>query len=74
MSKIVASCMADILPHNIHPAQVGFVQGRSAALNIRKVILALEHANSHLATDTAIISLDAEKAFGQPKMTFYGNT
>lgn len=41
LSKTVASRQA-IIPSLIHPAQSGFVKGRTATINIRKVMLALE--------------------------------
>lgn len=63
LSKIVASCLAFLLPSLLHPAQSGFVSGRSATLNIRKVLMALEYAKTHPDQDVAIMSLDAEKAF-----------
>lgn len=42
--KIVASCLADWLYTIIHPAQNGFVKGRSTTLNIYKITLALKVA------------------------------
>lgn len=47
LPKIIASRLADILPHIIHPVQAGFVKGRSVTLNIRKTVMALELAKSH---------------------------
>lgn len=63
LSKIVASLLDSIIPILLHPAQAGFVTGRSAVLHICKVILALEHTRLHPDNDTAILSPDAEKAF-----------
>lgn len=63
LSKIIATRLADIVPSLIHPAQSGFVKGRTATLNIRKVMMALDHALHHPNTNHAIITLDAEKAF-----------
>lgn len=63
LSKIIASRLAPLLPSLLHPAQSGFVSGRSATLNIRKVLMALEYAKTHPNQDIAIMSLDAEKAF-----------
>lgn len=44
LSKIIASRLATIIPSLMHPAQSGFVKGRTATLNIRKVMMVLEHA------------------------------
>lgn len=63
ISKIIASRLAVILPSLIHPTQAGFIKGRSATANIRKVLLALDYAKTHPNEDLAIITLDAEKAF-----------
>lgn len=63
LSKIVATRLANIIPFLIHPTQSGFVNGRTATLNIQKVMMVLEHAKTNLGRDFAIISLDAEKAF-----------
>lgn len=43
ITKIIATRLADIIPSIIHPAQAGFTKGRSAVLNIRKAIAALEN-------------------------------
>lgn len=63
LSKIITTRLAAIIPCLIHPAQSGFVKGRTATLNIRKVMLALEHAKHNPSGDYAIITLDMEKAF-----------
>lgn len=51
------------MPSLIHPAQSGFVKGRTATLNILKVMMVLNYANIHPGKDLAIITLDAKKAF-----------
>lgn len=53
--------MADLLPTLTKLPQSGFVKGRSAVSNIRKVISVLEYAIMHPKEDIAIISL--EEAF-----------
>lgn len=63
LSKIIATRLADIIPSLIHPAQSGFVKGRTATMNIRKVMMALEHAKCNPEGNCAIITLDVEKAF-----------
>lgn len=59
MSLIIARRVANILPHIINPAQQGFIKGRSAVNNIRKVICALEQVKTHPSEDIAIITIDA---------------
>lgn len=63
LSKIIASRLAPLLPSLLHPAHSGFVPGRSATLNMHRVLMALEYARSYTDQDVDIVSLDAEKAF-----------
>lgn len=65
LSKILANRLATFLPQLIGPSQVGFVQGRSAVGNIRKVLAVLDRAKCHMSpTDTPVLlAVDAEKAF-----------
>lgn len=51
------------MPMLMHPAQSGFIKGRSATLNIRKAITALEYAKAHPGEDVIMLTLDAEKTF-----------
>lgn len=47
LSKIVATRLTNIIiTALIHPAQSGFVKGKMATINIRKVMMVLEHANN----------------------------
>lgn len=61
--KIVMNRLVPIMPPLIHLSQAGFTQGRAASSNIKKVLTVLEHARANLSGDTAIVTLDAEKAF-----------
>lgn len=63
LSLILACRLANILPTIIHPAQEGFIKGRSAVTYLRKLSLVLEQATRYPSADLAIITLDAEKAF-----------
>lgn len=63
LSLIIAHRLAEILSSIIHLAQQGFIRGRSAVTNIKKVIMALEQAKLRPSEDLAIITLDAEKPF-----------
>lgn len=58
LSKIVAIRLARIMLDLIHPAQAGFIQGRSAMANIRKVLAVLEYAKNQLGAAVAIVTLD----------------
>lgn len=59
----MASRLATLLPVLIHPAQAGFVNGRSATANIRKVLAVLERTSRSVDEAAVIVVLDAEKAF-----------
>lgn len=54
ISKLIANRLALIMPSLIHPAHAGFTQGHSPVL---------ESARTSPPSDSAIITLDAEKAF-----------
>lgn len=62
LSRLVADRSVQALPDLIHPVQAGFVRGRSATANIRKVIAILEQAACNQQDTLAIITLHAEKA------------
>lgn len=63
LSKIIAQRLANVLPSLIHLAQAGFVKGRSAMANIRKVIAMLEYAATNQQESLGILTSDVEKAF-----------
>lgn len=46
-SIIIASRLAPLLSSILYPAQSGFVPGRSATLDICRVLLALEYVKTH---------------------------
>uniref|UniRef100_A0A3B3B502 Reverse transcriptase domain-containing protein n=1 Tax=Oryzias melastigma TaxID=30732 RepID=A0A3B3B502_ORYME len=61
LCKAMAKRIEKLIPHLIHLDQNGFVQGRQAFHNIRRllnIIFAKNNAEGH-----ALLSLDAEKAF-----------
>lgn len=72
LSKIVADRLAAILPHLIGASQVGFVKGRAAVGNIRKVLAALDKVNTdpHSGEHPVLLALDAEKAFDNVKWSW----
>ena len=61
-AKIFAKRLDNILPNLIHTDQVGFVQSRQIADNMRKLLHTMHYANSS-SDPTIAVSLDAEKAF-----------
>lgn len=63
LSKILANRLATFLPHLIGLSQVGFVQGRSAVSNIRKVLTVLDCVKKAPSGVPVLLTVDAEKAF-----------
>ncbi len=61
--------MESILPHLIHPDQVGFIKGRSSTDNVRRQ-LHLIQLNQEVNTPIAAFSLDAQKAFDRVEWGF----
>lgn len=59
-----------MLPQLISPSQAGFITGRSAVANIRKVLTALEHAKRFPEMDSVIVALDAKRAFDNVSLTW----
>ncbi len=61
-AKVFASCMEKVIHSLIKEDQTGFIKGRNASDNMRRLLHILDFADSH-PTPCAIFSLDAEKAF-----------
>ena len=64
LSKILATRLGNHISKIIHPNQTGFIQGRFSFSNVRLLLNTLYSAQEE-DTQTAIISLDARKAFDQ---------
>ena len=60
-AKILASRLENYLPGLIHHDQTGFIKSRFASDNVRRLLHIIYSASR--SDDSAILSLDAEKAF-----------
>lgn len=61
----MADRLATILPDQIGQSQEGFIEGRSAVSNLRKVLAVLDRVKMHPLPHKhpVLVTLDAEKAF-----------
>lgn len=62
LSKLLAKRLETVLPSVINPDQTGFIKGRYAFSNIRRLLNVI-YNSSELGDQEFVISLDAEKAF-----------
>lgn len=69
LSKILATRLETVLPQIIHRDQVGFIKGRSAADNMRR-LLHLLWMNRNNQAPVLAVSLDAQKAFDRVEWSF----
>ncbi len=65
-----ASRLEKVIHSLIKEDQTGFIKGRNASDNMRRLLHILDFADSH-PTPCAVFSLDAEKAFGQARVELY---
>ncbi len=68
LSKIIARRLEKIIPNIIDKDQNGFVQGRQGFHNVRRILNILIEAKG--AADTALLSLEVEKAFDRVEWTY----
>ncbi len=61
-AKVLASWLEQCMPHLIHHDQTGFIKSRLASDNVRRLLHVIDSA-SRSNKHSAILSLDAEKAF-----------
>lgn len=71
LSKIIARRLEKIIPKIIDKDQNGFVQGRQGFHSVRRILNILFEEKG--ATDTPLLSLDAEKAFDTNNITSTGS-
>uniref|UniRef100_A0A8C6S6I3 Reverse transcriptase domain-containing protein n=1 Tax=Neogobius melanostomus TaxID=47308 RepID=A0A8C6S6I3_9GOBI len=68
-AKILAKRLEKVIPSLIHIDQVGFIKGRLAANNMRRLFHVMSRASS-LQHPAVALSLDAEKAFDRMEWPF----
>ena len=73
ISKVLAHRIEKIIPLIIHPDQTGFIKGRQASNNTRR-LYDLIHYSSLQQESTIIVTLDAEKAFDRVNWNFLFTT
>lgn len=61
-AKVLATRLERYMPHLVHQDQTGFIKSRLATDNVRRLLHIIDSASSS-ESSSAILSLDAEKAF-----------
>ncbi len=69
-AKIFASRLEKVIHSLIKEDQTGFIKGRNASDNMRRLLHILDFADSH-PTPCAVFSLDAEKSLWQARVELY---
>ncbi|KAM9324263.1 myosin-4-like [Gastrophryne carolinensis] len=61
-AKVLAQRLSKFLPQLVQGDQVGFIPGRQAGDNVRRIVHVI-HAAEHMKKPTMLLSLDVRKAF-----------
>ncbi len=69
-AKVFASRLEKVIHSLIKEDQTGFIKGRNASDNMRRLLHILDFADSH-PTPCAVFSLDAEKSLWQARVELY---
>ncbi len=69
ISKTLAWRIETVILHIIHSDQTGFIKGRQFSNNVRRLVNLIHHS-SHTNTPTAVILLNAKKAFDKVNWQF----
>ena len=73
ISKALSHRLEKVTPYIIHPDQTGFIKGRQASNNTRRLFNLIQYSSLQ-QEDTIIATLDAEKAFDKVNWTFLFTT
>ena len=68
LSKVLAKRLETVVPDIVSPDQAGFIRGRHAYSNLRKLFNIVHTARS--GNPEVVISLDAEKAFDRVEWNY----
>uniref|UniRef100_A0A3B1ID19 Reverse transcriptase domain-containing protein n=1 Tax=Astyanax mexicanus TaxID=7994 RepID=A0A3B1ID19_ASTMX len=73
ISKALANRIQTVIHNLIHPDQTGFLQVRHSSTNMRRLLNIIDYT-THQKIPTAVVTLDAEKAFDRVNWKFLFTT